>query len=86
MRSPQLSLTLVPSGKSLTTDCDGCRDLRSSTPILFDLLCEFFGIIEDNETETDEFMLKYHLNGHRLFVSMGEQKQLTSDTTKEISE
>lgn len=86
MRSPQLTLILVPNGKSLTADCDGCKDLKYTTPILYDLLCEFFGIVEDNEDETSEFMLKYHLNGHRLFANMDELKQLTSGVKKEINE
>lgn len=79
MTSHQISLKLVPPGNSSKIDvntCDGCQDLKIETPIFFGLLAEAFGFTD--ETEEQEFLLKYHLNGHSVFPRSTAPKQLVS--------
>jgi len=73
MKSQQISLTLVPSGN---LSCSGCLELKRDTPILFNLMLEFFGLT--NEEEEKEFLLKFHMNGHRIFNNADQPKQIES--------
>lgn len=79
MSSREITLTLVPPGKSSidVDNCDGCQYLRTGSPIFYSLMLELFGIIDTEEEKS--FLLKYHFNGHEVFARTDQPKQIESN-------
>jgi hypothetical protein len=75
----QITLKLIPPEQASTIIfkiCENCIDLVMETPILYQLLLDTMGIIDPIEEE--QFLDRYHSNGHSLFARTSTPKELES--------